>query len=279
MGLRLGLIGYPAKHSLSPWIHERFLQQSNVKGSYTIEEIRPEYFDSKITRVIREHFDGFNVTLPYKQKIIPYLDELDDNAAKIGAVNTVVNVDGRLIGYNTDGTGYVRSLEESFPEILKKKTSRILVIGAGGAARGIYVALNQSGFVAIDIANRTRENAVAIANSGNKSVKTEVLSLKQAQENIQDYEIIIQTTNIGMIPNAEDTPFKLPQLHKHVIVSDIIYRPIWTKFLKEADEKGASILHGHLMLLYQAQYAFEIWTGSRPKLGEMNKQLKQILKG
>ncbi|HAM81311.1 shikimate dehydrogenase [Ornithinibacillus bavariensis] len=278
MELRLGLIGYPIKHSLSPWIHKRFMQQTNIEGTYRIEEVLPDEFEQQITRIIHS-YDGFNVTVPYKQKIISYLDELDENAAKIGSVNTVINVEGRLIGYNTDGIGYVRSLESSFPEIMEKKKSKILIIGAGGAARGIYVALNQCGFQFIDIANRTKEKAEAIAKLRKKPTTTEVIGLKQAEEHIGNYPLIVQTTSVGMLPNQDMVPIQLHHLPKKVNVSDIIYQPFWTKFLKEANDKGANIHHGHTMLLYQAQYAFEIWTGIRPSLGNMNRELKLLLEG
>src|SRR5699024_2337850 len=113
---QFGLIGYPIKHSLSPWIHEQFLQKASLDGSYSIIEINPDQnFEEQINHMRNRNMDGFNVTVPYKQKIIPYLDEIDEEANKMGAFNTVVNRDGKWIGYNTDGMGYLRSLEGRFP--------------------------------------------------------------------------------------------------------------------------------------------------------------------
>src|SRR5699024_7476388 len=148
----------------SPWIHEQFLQKANLAGSYSIMEIDPEQnFAEQINHLKKRNMDGFNVTVPYKQQIIPYLDEVDEEANKMGAVNTVVNRDGKWIGYNTDGMGYLRSLEGRFPGLLQGKNKRILLIGAGGAARGIYYALVTAGFDQVDIANRTPESATKIA--------------------------------------------------------------------------------------------------------------------
>ncbi|WP_042146045.1 shikimate dehydrogenase [Paucisalibacillus sp. EB02] len=279
MEYKLGLIGYPVKHSLSPWIHSQFLENAKINGTYTIHDIKDECLSKQIDMMRETEYKGFNVTLPYKQKVIPYLDELDDNASNIGAVNTVLNDEGRLIGYNTDGTGYLRSLQQYYPQIVEEKDKSILIIGAGGAARGIYYALSQLGFQTIDIVNRTRDNAVSIQELASRNTVTHVLSLTQGEENIHQYDVIIQTTNVGMKPGVQYSPLKLNNIRDSAIVSDIIYQPIWTNFLKEAFSNGARIHHGHTMLLYQAQYAFELWFGFRPEIGRMDQQLKQLLEG
>lgn len=272
---QLGLIGYPIKHSLSPWIHTKFLENTNFKGSYSIFEAREDDLLHLVQTMKDKGVRGFNVTIPYKQKIIPMLDELDPTAMKIGAVNTVLNHDGRLIGYNTDGIGFLRSLEISHPEVVDNKKIKILLVGAGGAARGIYYALKQAGYLSINITNRTIEKAELIVGRD----KSACISLKDAERNLQEYDLIIQTTNVGMRPNEENSPLYLHNLKSTAIVSDIVYQPIWTKFLKEAEAKGAKVHHGYLMLLYQAQFAFEIWFGIVPPLNEMDKQLKQLLEG
>ena len=275
----LGLIGFPIKHSLSPWIHRQFLEKAKIKGTYSIFEINDKLLKNQIEKMKQNRFKGFNVTLPYKTKIIPYLDDLDHNARNIGAVNTVLNLDGRLIGYNTDGIGYLRSLQQYYPELVTDKQKNILLIGAGGAARGIYYALNQSGFNTIDIANRTIENANSIAELKINDTVTNILTLNQAEDNLVHYDVIIQTTNVGMKPNQHDSPIKLNHVRESAIVSDIIYQPIWTSFLKNASLVGGRVHHGHTMLLNQAQYAFEIWFGQRPELGSMDIQLKLLLEG
>lgn len=276
----LGLIGYPIGHSLSPWIHENFLKKANLEGNYSILEIPLDAnFSEEVDRLKQNSIDGFNITVPYKQKIIPYLDELDHNAQHIGAVNTVVNKDGKWKGYNTDGIGYLRSLEKAFPELFTNKTSRVLVLGAGGAARGIYYALMTSGFTHVDIANRTLTGAQEISKLKGKNTHTSALSLQEAEQNLASYDLIIQTTSVGMKPHVDQTIISLNNLKNSSIVSDIVYQPINTTFLKEAQKLGARIHYGHTMLLYQALYAFEIWTNQQVTLGDMEDQLKSILEG
>lgn len=280
MTYQFALIGYPIKHSLSPWIHESFLNKANLKGMYSIYEISPgESFSAKVRKLMDDQVDGFNVTVPYKEKIIPFLDDIDEDAAKIGAVNTVANRDNRWIGYNTDGVGYLRSLESKFPDFHQDKLKRILLIGSGGATRGIYYALVQAGFLHIDITNRTAEKAAEIAKLKSDSTMTAIFSLEEAKQMVQEYDVIIQTTSVGMKPNQEKTIFQVHELKSPSIVSDIIYQPLETKLLKQAQVAGASLHFGHTMLLYQAQYAFEIWTGRKVSIGYMDEQLQQHLEG
>lgn len=280
MDYRFALIGYPIKHSLSPWIHERFLRKAGLQGTYTIREIDLEAdFEQQVKQLMEEKIDGFNVTVPYKQKIMPLLDEIDPLAKKIGAVNTVTNENGKWVGYNTDGVGYVRSLESKLPDLLQHLSQRILLIGAGGAARGIYSALDHTGFTAIDIANRTKEKAVEIAGLGSESTVTNILSLQEAAERMGDYDVIIQTTSVGMKPNVGKSILELGHVKPTSIVSDIVYQPLVTKLLQDARQLGASIHFGHTMLLYQAQYAFEIWTNIKVPIDNMDDELQLTLEG
>lgn len=275
----LGLIGHPVKHSLSPWIHSKFLEKSNIEGMYTVFDISENELKDQLNKLRQKDIRGFNVTIPYKQKIIPLLDGLDQTAKEIGAVNTVSNINGKLIGFNTDGIGYLRSLQKEYPETLANKDIRILLIGAGGAARGIYYILNQSGYQSIDIANRTYKNAKSITSLKSSKVKSSILTLEEASELLGSYDLIIQTTNVGMKPNEALAPIRTSWINDATIVSDIIYQPIWTKLLQEAADRGARIHHGHTMLLYQASYSFEIWFGQSPLLEDMDTQLKQLLEG
>lgn len=274
------LIGYPIKHSLSPWIHEQFFEKAELQGTYTINEIRPEdSFEDHIKRMREEQVDGFNITVPYKQAIIPYLDVLDETAKKMGAVNTVVNRNGKWIGYNTDGIGYLRSLESMYPDLFTDKSVRVLLLGAGGAARAIYFALDVSGFTRIDIANRTRASAKEIIESANSSTQSEILSLEEAEKYAGNYDLIIQTTSVGMKPKQDNAIISSDNIKTNTIVSDIVYQPIQTKFLSCSAKRGAMIHQGHTMLLYQAQYAFEIWTDKKVKMDDMEIKLKEILEG
>ncbi|MGM8364648.1 shikimate dehydrogenase [Virgibacillus sp. W0181] len=280
MHYKLGLIGYPIQHSLSPWIHEQFFKIAKLSGSYRIMEIEPNAsFSEELEQMREEGINGFNVTVPYKEKIIPYLDKVDENAKLMGAVNTVVKENGAWIGYNTDGDGYVRSLESNFPQLFTDKTANVLLVGAGGAARGIYYALIKAGFSQIDIANRTKESAENIKQLNNGKINTCILTLKEAENMLSKYDVIIQTTSVGMKPHSDKSIIQLNNLKTGSIVSDIVYQPLQTEFLKQAQEHDASIHYGHTMLLFQAQAAFEIWTGTKAETGTMDEELINILQG
>jgi len=272
---QLGLVGFPVKHSLSPWIHGEFFKKTKEQGEYTLYEVEPNNFYQEVN-LLKEKLHGFNITLPYKQKIIPLMDELDETAEHSGAVNTAVKVDNRWIGYNTDGIGYVRSLCEAYPNILKKDP-RVLILGAGGAARGILHALFMKGIKNIDLANRSIPRANILA--ADFPTHTEVFSLEEITQGLIKYDLIIQTTSVGMVPEAGKAIIELPKLKEGAIVSDIVYQPIETTFLNRAKKSRARIHYGHTMLLYQALYAFTKWTGNNPSIEDLGQKLKQKLKG
>lgn len=278
MSYKFGLIGYPIQHSLSPWIHDKFLSQLRLEGTYSIIEIHPENdsFDQEMERLRNSDLDGFNVTVPYKEKVIPYLDELDLQAKQIGAVNTIRSQDGKWIGYNTDGIGYVRSLVSAYPSIEQNKQQQILLLGAGGAAKGIYHALKFNHFSNITIANRSIERAQEIKKDDDV---TSVITLQEAEEQLSRYDLIIQTTSVGMKPHIDDTIISLEHVKEGAIVSDIVYQPLLTKFLQEAKRRSCPIHFGHTMLLYQAQYAFELWTGKLPEMTGLADELQSVLEG
>lgn len=274
-----GLIGYPIKHSLSPWIHTTFLEQRDLKGSYELFEVLPQdSIEKELQTLKNKGVQGCNITVPYKETVLPYLDEVDESAVEIGAVNTIVFKNGKSYGYNTDGKGYVRSLETSFPHVFNPSL-RILLIGAGGAARGIYSALLKKDCNEVSIANRTLTSAESIRKINQTETKSVVMSLEDAEEQLNSYDVIIQTTSVGMKPHEEESILSLKNIRKGTIVSDIVYQPIETRFLREAAVRQCHVHHGHTMLLYQAQYAFELWTGTRPEIGTMDKQLQHILEG
>src|SRR5699024_6096725 len=168
--LNLGLIGYPLGHSASPWIHENFMKKIGETGTYEKFTIEPgPNFGESITKLKESCIDGFNVTVPHKETIIPYLDELSRDAKDMGAVNTVAS-------------GYLRSLENAYPELTTDKKKKILILGAGGASRGIYYALMKAGYESIDIANRTMETAKDIATLNDGLTKTNVKTLIEAEQ-------------------------------------------------------------------------------------------------
>jgi len=280
MDYRFQVIGYPIKHSLSPWIHEQFMKSANLQGEYTKNEIKPEELQEKFEQIKQDGIKGFNVTVPHKQGIIRLLDELDDTAEKMGAVNTVAYQDGKWIGFNTDGTGYVRSLKMKYDELFSnKENKKILLLGAGGAARAIFYALYKSGFKQIDLANRTTETARDLAYLTEGGTETKVFSLSDIEKKTNDYDLIVQTTSVGMVPNEKQSILPIFHVKESAVVSDIVYQPIKTRLLEQAEKAGAKIHFGHTMLLYQAQTSFEIWTGIKPETNDMDEQLRKILEG
>ncbi|WP_077621437.1 shikimate dehydrogenase [Sediminibacillus massiliensis] len=278
MSYKLGLIGYPAKHSLSPWIHHQFLQQTGLDGGYEIYETPPPELGDRIQEFKQTGMNGFNITVPFKQQVIPYLDEVDTDARLIGAVNTVVSQNCRLKGYNTDGIGYVEALRQAYPDLFTGDKN-VLLLGAGGAARGIYRALVTEGFPTVDIANRTTEKAEALLELKEPDTKTRIINYDQAERILGDYDVIVHTTSIGMTPEVNKQILSLNRLKPHTVVSDIVYNPLTTQLLASAEVKNARIHRGHAMLLYQALHAFRIWTGKTTSGGQILKQLEQRLRG
>ncbi|MBM7541701.1 shikimate dehydrogenase [Amphibacillus cookii] len=266
--MELGLIGYPIQHSKSPWIHQQFLKQAGLSGEYILYEIHPDQFVEEIKQLKQLSLDGFNVTVPYKQKIIPYLDEIDDHAQTIGAVNTVVCRNGKWHGYNTDGLGLVTALKVRYPHLFEGNKSA-LILGAGGASRGIYYALIKEKLNRVSIANRTKSKAESIMNINSQDRRGEVFTYQEAECHLASFDLIIQTTSVGMYPNNSEKIINLTHIQPDTVVSDIVYQPFWTSLLREAHQKGAQVHHGHEMLLYQGKLAFEYWTNKKINANEI----------
>jgi len=278
MNYFFGLIGYPAAHSRSPWIHNQFLKQQQKQGIYRVFETSPSNLASTLEAMKTLKVDGFNVTVPYKESILSFLDEVDPYAKMIGAVNTVHLENGKWIGYNTDGKGFIRSFKEAYPRHSFPEM-KVLCIGAGGAAKGIYRALVEEKTSCVDIANRSPQRAQEMLRLKSDSTQTSILSIQDAEENLSEYDMIIQTTSVGMTPNENKSILSLNQVKQEAVVCDIVYRPMETAFLKEAKEHGAQILYGHGMLLYQAALSYEIWTSSVLKADLLLDKFEQQLKG
>ncbi|TDL82223.1 shikimate dehydrogenase [Peribacillus frigoritolerans] len=272
-----GLIGCPVGHSMSPLIHNDAFLQKELKASYHAFHVEKDDLQAAIAGMKALGIAGFNVTIPHKVSIIPYLDKLDETAELLGAVNTVLNKDGCLIGYNTDGQGYLQSLKHLLNKPLQEQ--RYLIIGAGGAARAIYFTLASEGCERIDLANRTLAKAEQLMKVCPAASAGRVLSLSESEQRLSDYDVIIQTTAIGMHPNTEQKPFELTNLKKGSIVSDIVYNPVKTALLKEAEVAGAQTLNGVGMFVHQAALSFEIWTGEKPDTARMSKLVYEQLGG
>jgi shikimate dehydrogenase len=277
MGKLFGLIGCPVSHSMSPLMHNDMFQRLGIDAYYHAFHVEKEHLKDAVQGIKALGIAGFNVTIPHKTAIIPFLDDIDEVASQIGAVNTVVNENGRLVGYNTDGPGFVRALSEELNIELEGKS--ILLIGAGGAARGIYFSLALSGAACIDLCNRTIEKAEQLISEQTLPVLSSAYSIEDAAQILEKYDIIINTTSVGMHPNINETPICLKNLKKGAAVSDIIYNPLKTLFLKEAERRGALIQNGVGMFVYQGALAFEKWTGRFPNISRMKQIVIQQLGG
>ncbi|HZG72551.1 MAG TPA: shikimate dehydrogenase [Chondromyces sp.] len=262
-----GVIGDPIGHSMSPLMHNDAFHVLGLEAYYHPFHVKPQELEAAVKGMKAIGVQGFNITIPHKSTIIPFLDEIDPLAKAIGAVNTVVLEEGKWVGYNTDGEGYVRALREEYKGNIKDK--EILIIGAGGAARAIYFTLASQGIKSIHLCNRTVERAKELADNCPYNATTSSLSLKEAEENLRRYDIIIQTSSIGMSPKTEETPLSVGFIKGGAFVSDIIYNPLETKFLREAKEKGATVQNGIKMFIYQGALAFEKWTGIFPDTERM----------
>lgn len=270
------VIGNPIGHSMSPFMHNSWFSQMEIDATYIPIQVMEEDLEKAINSMKLLGTSGFNVTIPHKEKIIPFLDELDSMAKRMGAVNTVVRLeDGRLKGYNTDGLGFVRSLEEVVGDELKSEN--ILIAGAGGAARGIAFALESLGYSNITICNRTVEKAEAICSELDQHASA--ISLQQASEQLQQFKIIIQTTPAGLKNGDFALPFSIEKLNSTAIVADIVYNPLMTPFLEAASQKGATTVSGLGMFVHQGALAFNYWTGQSPDLLVVKKQLIENLGG
>jgi len=269
------VMGDPIEHSKSPAMHNVWFREMSIDATYIPVHVSSESLESAVAGLKTLGASGWNVTIPHKTAIIPYLDELDELAEKMGAVNTVVRTkEGTLKGYNTDGVGFVRSLEDAVGKSHKDKP--VLLIGAGGAARGIAFAMQQQGYKNLTIANRTVANAQAIVDEMGTG---QAISLTEAEATLADFCILVQMTSAGLATGNFSMPFSLDRLTKGAIVADIVYNPLMTPFLQAAEEKGATIVTGLGMFVHQGAIAFEYWLGKSPNTNSMIAQLKVQLGG
>lgn len=262
-----GVIGDPIGHSMSPDMHNDAFQALGIQAHYQPFHVMEADLPKAVEGMKAIGISGFNVTVPHKTAVMPLLDEVDPLAQAIGAVNTVVREQNRFIGYNTDGEGFLAGLMAEYDgDVLSK---RILLVGAGGSARAIYYTLSQKGAQKIDIANRTAARAEELKKRCPYPVETFVLTMEEASKQLANYDIIIQTTSIGMSPHAESMPLSLDHIRSDAFVADIIYNPIETVLMKEARARGASAQNGAKMLSFQGALAFEKWTGTMPDPSRM----------
>lgn len=255
----IGLLGHPVKHSFSPQIHNYLCEKYNQNNVYCCFDVEESNLQSAIESIKTLNMLGCNVTIPHKVNSIKYLDEIDKNATIVGAVNTIKNKNGKLIGFNTDGLGFVKSILDRGYEIANKK---VLIIGAGGACRSIAVELASKGISSLEFRNRSIEKAKGIAKSIEENFEIEVLySTKVIDENdLSNIDILINTTPIGM--ESELCPINENlKIKKDLLVCDIVYKPHETALIRWAIKNNLNVIYGIDMLINQGIHAFYIWTG------------------
>jgi shikimate dehydrogenase len=263
----VGVIGHPIKHSFSPMMHNYAFNKLGLEYVYLPFDISTTGLQDSLKGMVALGIKGFNVTIPHKERIIEYLDELSDSAKIVGAVNTVVNDNGTLIGYNTDVNGIINTLEE-YKERINGKT--VSVLGAGGAARSvIYTLINHFNVKKINIINRTVEKAESLKDYFSskmlfEKIKTYELMPPDVTEILAKSKLIVNASSIGMSPDEDDSPTTIPEsFNKKQIVFDVVYNPRKTKMLKLAEEQGAIAINGLKMFVEQGAKSFELWTNEK----------------
>ena len=273
------LLGNPLGHSISPPMHNRVFEKLGLDFCYMPVEVTAENLQAVFSGLSKMNVAGFNVTIPHKIAIMEYLDELDPLAATIGAVNTITVTNGITKGYNTDGAGFVRSLEERGK--LSVKGKRIYMTGCGGGARAIAMTLAFQGAEKIYLQNRTLAKAESLADEINTKIRNcaEVIgpSPFNRQEAIAASSVLINGTSLGMHPREGVLSVDESLIAPHLIVADIVYNPLMTRLLKTAQAKGCTIIDGLGMLIYQGAAAFKLFTGHDPIVEEMSEVVYSIM--
>ena len=261
--IKLGLIGYPVSHSLSPKIQNAALKASGLEGEYSLYPIAPDdmsALQALLERVRSGAMTGFNVTIPHKQNVIPFMDELTPTAHAIGAVNVIYLRGDRLIGDNTDAPGFLSDLKKFLTtETQRHGELNALVLGAGGSARSVVYALCNDGWH-VTLAARRIEQAQQLASS---FAQYEIHNMNPADLRLSTFDLIVNTTPLGMTPNIDQSPLPATVvLAPHTKIYDLVYNPRETKLVRDARAQGLSATTGLGMLIEQAALGFELWTGA-----------------
>lgn len=284
-----GIFGYPVSHSFSPAMHNTAFEHLNLDWSYVPFEVRPEALPGAVEAVRALNLAGVNVTVPHKQAVAALVDCLSPAARLSGAVNTIVNAGGVLTGHNTDGEGFVRSLREEAGT--RGSLGPALILGAGGAARAVAVALALNGSTGVVVANRTVERAAELCDLINKHTGCAASVLnwpglpRPGSGGWRDWAaalgrvgLVVQTTPVGMHPREDEVPpFPFELLNSGHVVVDLVYNPARTAFMERCRAAGARVFNGAGMLLQQGAIAFELWTGVPAPVEVMREALQRCL--
>ena len=272
-----GVIGDPIEHTMSPAMCNAAFTRMGLDCVYVPFQVKEEELDRAIDGMRALNIRGLNVTIPHKVAVIPLLDELDPLAEKIGAVNTISNDDGVLKGYNTDASGFLQALLERGIEPEEKK---VVMLGAGGASRAVSFSLVERGAHLV-ILNRRLERAEELAGRLSTTLNREVKALELVADNLAqvlgEADILVNATSVGMSPDINKTPVPSSLLKSGLVVVDIVYNPIRTRLLREAEEAGARTVNGIDMFVWQGALAFEIWTGVKAPVELMRAEVVRQL--
>ncbi|MCW4018744.1 MAG: shikimate dehydrogenase [Candidatus Bathyarchaeota archaeon] len=256
-----GVIGDPIEHSLSPTLQNAAFQALNVDCVFLAFHVLPSGVEDVLRGMRGLGIRGLNVTMPHKNAVIAHLDEVDETAQFLGSVNTILNDDGKLRGFSTDGTGAHRALEENGVDLAGKK---LVLLGAGGAAKAIAYTLAQE-VSELVLLNRTPQKLDSLAEAVNqkfhKKVTVASTPPNTIQESLKDADILVNATNVGMYPNTAQSLVAAEWIKPDLAVMDIVYNPLETKLAKDAKAAGARVISGVEMLIYQGAASFELWTG------------------
>jgi len=293
MSRYVGLIGYPLKHSISPYFQQAALDYYRLDIRYEAWETDPAQLQDKVNNLRKPHNIGANVTVPYKEAVLPLLDEVDDLAGSIGAVNTIVKKDDKLLGFNTDAYGFIEALDKEGHFAPERK--RVVILGAGGVARAVGFVLVQRKVASLAITDGIFERASALADNLVRHIKGASLSLKDLEPDVTAFQwqnlssaktfdkcdLIVHCTTIGMkdSPQEGQSPLSLEVIPKNILVYDVVYNPWLTPLLRLAQKAGTNILGGLPMLVYQGAASFKLWTGKEAPVDIMFNKAKETLTG
>ena len=273
----VGVFGQPVAENPTIVMQEAGFKALGLNWRYLNLEVAPKDLKTAVSALRVMNFRGINLTIPHKVAVLKYLDEIADDAKLIGAVNTVVKKGDKLIGENTDGKGFLKSLRDDAK--VNPKDKKVVILGAGGAARAIAVELALAGVAQIIIVNRSSERAKPLVNLLNKKTKAKAVFVYWDKPYLisVDTDIVVNATSIGLYPKVKEKPnIDYASINPKMVVCDVIPNPPYTPFLQEAKKRGAKTLDGLGMLVNQGAIGFKLWTGKNAPVAEMKKVLEEV---
>jgi shikimate dehydrogenase len=293
MSRYIGLIGYPIKHSISPFFQQAALDYYQLDIRYEAWETAPAQLQDMVNDLRKPQNIGANVTVPYKETVLPLLDEIDDLASSIGAVNTIVKKDDRLMGFNTDAYGFIEALDKEGH--FDPEGKQVVILGAGGVARAVGFALVQMKVASLAISDGIFGRASGLAGNlvsytkgaspSSKDLRPDITAFQwqnlSSAGTLDNCDLIVHCTTIGMKDSPQEglSPLSLEVIPKNVLVYDVVYNPWLTPLLRLAQKAGANILGGLPMLVYQGAASFKLWTGREAPVDIMFNKAKEALTG